>query len=320
MKRHIVFLDRATIGPGVTVPAPCFDHEWINFNKTTAAETYARAYSADIVVTNKVVFDRELLLRLPQLQHIAIAATGTNCVDLSAARKQGISVSHVPSYAVTSVTEHTMAMILSLRRQLVTYYEDVRRGQWQAADQFCFFNDPIRDISSTTLGIVGTGAIAESVGSAAQAFGMRVIYHSVSGRREFKSNTLVDLETLLSQSDIVSLHCPLTEKTNALINQERLSLMKDDALLINTSRGHVVDLEALKEALLKKQLAGAGIDVAPEEPPKSDAAIMQLNQMPNCIVTPHTAWASIEAMQVLANQITRNLEAFQAEDPINIVN
>ena len=318
-EQKIVFLDRDTIGPGVEFPKPSFKHHWVNYDKTRAGDTFRKAKDASIIITNKVEFDFELIKKLPQIKHIAIAATGTNCVDLAAAKVLNVSVSNVPGYATQSVTEHVFSMMLSLRRNLSSYQRDIVIGKWQASQQFCFYNDPIHDLAGSTLGLIGTGVIAQSVARVAEAFGMKVIFHSVSGRQNF-AGQLVSFEELLTQSDIVSVHCPLNEKTENLLNGDAMNKMKPSALLINTARGKIVDLDALRLILQRKGIAGAGIDVAPTEPPLKSESIMYLNQMHNCVVTPHTAWASVEAMQVLANEIVLNLEAFVKGEERNIVN
>lgn len=318
--RHVVFLDSATIAAGVNIPSPSFKHKWTNFSKTNSNQVFERAQNADLIVTNKVKIDTALLLQLPKLSHIAIAATGTNCVDLHAARERGISVSNVPRYATRSVSEHVMSMILGLRRNILAFQQDILEGKWQASEQFCFYNEPILDLHGSTLGLIGTGAIAQQLAVIAKVFGMNVIFHSVSGRKELEGETLVSLNTLLRGSDVVSLHCPLTPASENLINAERLALMRTNAILINTARGSVVDLAALHKALSSKKIAGAGLDVAPIEPPAGDSAMMHLNSLFNCIVTPHTAWASQQSSQALVNQVVANLEAVVNGNPINIVN
>lgn len=318
--RRIVFLDSATFADGISIPSPDFEHKWTNFDKTNAEKTLERAQGANLIITNKVKFDKALMSQLPQLKHIAITATGTNCVDLKAATELGIKVSNVPGYATRSVSEHVMSLILSLRRHLFHFQADIASGKWQASQQFCFYNEPISDLHGSTLGLIGTGAIAQQVGLLGKAFGMRVIFHSVSGRKELKGESLVSFHDLLASADIVSLHCPLTPATKNLINADALKLMRNNALLINTARGSIVDLEALHQALIGKEIAGAGLDVAPQEPPPKNSVMMQLNAMLNCIVTPHVAWASQQASQVLMEQVVANLNAFVSGQSINIVN
>ena len=317
--KKIVFLDRATFAADIQIPGPKFEHEWTNYAKTNAQQALKRALKADLIVSNKVIFNHSLLSNLPQLKHIAIAATGTNCVDLKAAAALGISVSNVPGYAMRSVSEHVIAMILGLRRNFFAYQNDIAAGKWQASEQFCFYNNPITDIAGSTLGLIGTGAIAQQVADLAKAFGMKVIFHSVSGRKEFTGKTLVTLNTLLTKSDVISVHCPLCPKSENLINMPQLELMRPNALLINTARGSIINLKALHHVLSKNLIAGAGIDVAPTEPPPLDSPIMALNSLNNCIVTPHTAWASKQSSQALINQVVDNLEFYVSGNPINIV-
>ena len=317
---EVVFLDRNTFADSTVIPLPNFKHNWNDYAKTNATQTLERCIHAQLIVTNKVNLDNKLLTQLPKLKHIAIAATGTNCVDLKAAAALGISVSNVPGYATQTVSEHVIAVILGLRRNLLAYQADIAAGMWQASEQFCFHNRPIWDLASSTLGLIGTGAIAQQVARVAKTLGMKVIYHSVSGRTQLEGERLVSLNTLLAESDIVSLHCPLTPATENLIDTDQIELMRKNALIINTARGSIINLKALYQALLDNKIAGAGIDVAPIEPPPINSPIMQLNSLPNCIVTPHTAWASQQAMQILISQVVKNLEAFVKGKPINIVN
>jgi glycerate dehydrogenase len=317
---EVVFLDSATIANGIVRPRPNFMHNWTDYDRTNEGQTIERAKQAQLIVTNKVLLNSTVLASLPKLKHIAIAATGTNSVDLKVAAAMGISVSNVPGYATRSVSEHVMAMILGLRRNLLAFQTDISAGKWQASEQFCFHSGPIYDLSKSTLGLIGTGTIAQQVAYIAKAMGMKVIYHSVSGRKELPGERLVSLDTLLDQSDVVSLHCPLTATTENLIDTPQLQRMRKNALIINTARGSIVNLQALYNALVNNEIAGAGIDVAPVEPPPKDSPIMQLNTLQNCIVSPHAAWASQEASQILINQVVDNLDAFVAGNPINLVN
>jgi glycerate dehydrogenase len=314
MTKRIVFLDRDTIGPGVTIPTPGFDHEWQEFSQCNPSQVMERLAHAHIAITNKAPITAQILKHLPSLEMIAIAATGANVVDLEACKSNNIIVSNIREYAKHSVPEHTFSLILALKRNLFEYREQINSGTWQAADQFCFFNRPMHDLHGATIGIIGTGSIATAVGTMASAFGMTVLHHSLSGRKE-PSYNLVDLNTLLTSSDVVSIHCPLTEQSKNLINTRSLSLMRSDALLINTARGPIVDLKAVAKALKNNTLGGAGIDVLDQEPPETDSIAMELSVLPNCIVTPHTAWASLEAMQLLCNQLIENIEAFEAGKP-----
>lgn len=334
MPVKIVFLDRNTIGPGVHLRKPAFEHQWLAFPKTSPGQVIARLQGAQIAIVNKVPIDVVALEALPELKFIAIAATGTDIVDLQACREKGVKVANIRGYATTSVPEHTLALIMALRRNLVQYREQVIAGEWQKADQFCFFNRPVYDLSGATIGLIGTGAIASAVGALCEALGMRVLYHSVSGRAGVTEKTvpgktvrgktvpgknLVGLQELLRTADVVSCHCPLTEQSYHLLGKAAFQIMKPSALLVNTARGQIVDTAALLEAIDAGQLAGAGIDVAEVEPPPSDSALMALARRDNVIVTPHVAWASIQSMQILADQLIDNIEAYHSGKPVNLV-
>jgi len=316
---RIVFLDRGTIGPGVTLRAPGFPHQWVDYERTAAAEVVERLTGARIAILNKVPLGDDALARLPELELVVVAATGTDVVDLDACRRRGVQVSNIQGYAAVSVAEHALAAMLALRRNLFEYREQVRAGAWQAAGQFCFFNRPIGQLAGSTLGIVGTGAIAAALGDRARALGMRVLHHSLSGRRAAAAMTLVGLDELLRDAAVVSLHCPLTPERRGLIGRWELQCMRAEALLINTARGELVDLAALEDALETGALAGAALDVAPVEPPPRDSVVMRLARRPDVLVTPHVGWASVPAMQALADQLLENLESFMAGEPVRLV-
>jgi len=316
---RIVFLDRGTIGPGVRLRPPAFPHHWVDYERTMASEVVERLSGAHIAILNKVPLGEAALARLPDLELVVVAATGTDVVDLDACRQRGVLVSNIQGYAATSVAEHALAAMLGLRRNLFEYRDQVRAGAWQAAQQFCFFNRPIGQLAGTALGIVGTGAIAAAMGERGRALGMRVVHHSLSGRPAVAGMTLVGLDALLSESAVVSLHCPLTPERRGLIDAERLERMRSDALLINTARGELVALEALEQALDAGTLAGAALDVAPEEPPARRSVIMRLAERPDVLVTPHVGWASVPAMQALADQLVENLESYRAGRPCRLV-
>jgi len=308
---NIVFLDRATIG--VSVRAPKFPHTYEEYQATLPDQVVERLASAEIAIINKVPMREPSLEKLPDLKLIAVAATGTDCVDKAYCKAHGITVSNIRNYAVNTVPEHTLALIFALRRSLIPYVLDVRRGKWQTIDQFCYFDHPIRDIAGSTLGLVGFVALGKSVARRAEALGMKVIATDV-----FDFPGKVDLDTILTQSDIISLHCPLTETTRNMIGAAEFKKMKKDAILINTARGGLVDEKALVEALKSGEIAGAGFDVLTVEPPKNGNVLLEAN-LPNLIVTPHVAWASHEAMTGLANQLVDNIEAWVAGKPQNVV-
>lgn len=316
---RIAFLDRGTIGPGVELRRPTFDHQWTDYERTDPDEVIARLQGVHIAITNKVPIRSETLAHLSDLRFVAVAATGTDVIDLAACREREIRVSNIQGYAATTVAEHTFAVILGLRRNLFQYRNEVIDGAWQDAQQYCYFNRPVHDLAGATLGLVGTGAIATAVGQLGEAFGMRVIYHSLSGRT-IADKELVSLNELFGTADIISLHCPLSEASRSLVGRLRFEQMKPDALLVNTARGEIVDLEDLQVAIDGNLIGGAAIDVAAVEPPPLDSPLMKLASHPNFLLTPHTAWASVEAMQVLADQLIDNLEAFVSGSPQHLVN
>jgi glycerate dehydrogenase len=308
---NIVFLDRATIG--VSVREPKFPHTYKEYQATLPDEVVERLAGAEIAIINKVPMRAPSLEKLPNLKLIAVAATGTDCVDKAYCKAHGITVSNIRNYAVNTVPEHTLGLIFALRRSLFPYVNDVRRGKWQTIDQFCYFDHSIRDIAGSTLGLVGFGALGKSIASRAEALGMKVIATDV-----FDFPGKVDLDTILTQSDVISLHCPLTESTRNMIGAAEFKKMKKDAILINTARGGLVDEKALVEALKSGEIAGAGFDVLTVEPPKNGNILLEAD-LPNLIVTPHVAWASQEAMTGLANQLVDNIEAWAAGKPQNVV-
>jgi len=308
----IVFLDRESVGANVRKPN--FPHSYKEHQSTwTPEEIVDRLKDATIAIINKVPMRAETLKQLPKLKLIAVAATGTDIVDKAYCKANGITVVNIRNYAFNTVPEHVLALMFALRRNLLAYVEDVRAGRWHKSQQFCFFDHPIRDIAGSTMGIVGYGAIGKEVGKRAQALGMRVLPYDV-----VPQPGLVDFETLLKESDVITLHMPLTPDTKNMIGAKELKKMKPTAILINTARGGLVDEAALVEALKNGTIAGAGFDVLTKEPPKDGNVLLDL-KLPNLIVTPHVAWASQEAMQILADQLIDNVEAFVAGKPQNVV-
>ncbi len=311
MSHSIVFLDRATLG--VPLRKAAFPHSYAEYDATSVDDLIDRLTDADIAITNKVPLRAATLEKLPKLKLIAVAATGTDVIDKSFAKSKGVTVSNIRGYAVNTVPEHTLALIFALKRSLIAYHLDTQRGKWQTVNQFCYFDHPIHDIAGSTLGLIGYGALGKSVGSKAEALGMKVIATDA-----FPFPGMVDLDTLLTQSDIISLHCPLTDSTRNIINADALKKMKKSAFLINTARGGLVDEQALADALRSGEIAGAGFDVLSSEPPKNGNPLLDPT-IPNLIVTPHVAWASVEAMTGLANQLMDNVEAWVAGSPRNVV-
>lgn len=315
---RIVFLDRGTIGPKVDLVHPSGDHTWIEHSRTDPQDVLERLRGAQIALTNKVPLRRDVLEQLPDLKFISVAATGYDVIDMAACRDLGITVSNVRGYAVHSVPEHVMALILALKRQLAGYRADVLADEWARSKQFCFFTHPIEDLSGKTLGIIGGGSIGASVGHLAQAFGMRVIY--AARRGEAGTATRVAFDDFLAQSDVITLHCPLTPDTRGLIGAPEFAKMVRRPVIINTARGGLVDEAEAAIAVQQGLVSGLGFDVTTPEPPLPDNALMAIAHLPNVILTPHTAWASFEAMTTLWGQVIESIEAFEAGAPVRVLN
>ncbi|HEV7815991.1 MAG TPA: D-2-hydroxyacid dehydrogenase [Janthinobacterium sp.] len=312
---NIVFLDRDSLIARVREPA--FSHTWQEYPATAAADAAGRLREATIAVTNKVPLRAADLARLPALKMIAVAATGTDIVDLQACRERGIVVSNIRNYAGSSLPEHVFALILALRRNLLAYRADVEAGRWQQAQRFCLLDHPIKDLAGSRLGLAGYGALGQAVARLGRAFGMRVcVYTRTPVHEDGVEN--VALDELLATSDVLSLHLPLNDQTRHMLGKEQLARMKPSALLINTARGGLVDEAALAAALQAGVIAGAGFDVLTAEPPAAGNVLLDL-RLPNFILTPHVAWASSQAMQALADQLIDNIEAFVAGQPRNVV-
>ncbi|MCT8558164.1 2-hydroxyacid dehydrogenase [Glaesserella parasuis] len=308
---NIVFLDRTGIPATHNIPRPSFPHNWIEYDRTSAEETYERAKDADIVITSKVLFGRELLAKLPKLKLIAITATGTNNIDLVAAKELGIAVKNVTGYSSVTVPEHVLGMIFSLKHSLMSYHRDqVTSDRWATCGQFCYVDYPITDVRGSTLGVFGKGCLGTEVGRLAELVGMKVLYAEHKGATTIRDG-YTPFEEVLKQADIVTLHCPLTETTQNLINAETLALMKPTAYLINTGRGPLVDEAALLDALENGTIAGAALDVLVKEPPAIDNPLIQAaKRLPNLLITPHVAWASDSAVTTLVNKVAYNIEEF----------
>lgn len=315
MRQHIVFLDRSTLG--VQLRPPCFEHAWEEYPTTHVGEVIGRLKNATIAITNKVPLRADTLAKLPGLKLIAMAATGYDVIDLGYCKDHGIAVVNIRNYATHTVPEHAFALILALRRNLLAYRQDVENGRWQQVDRFCFFDHPIRDLCGAIMGIIGEGALGQATAAIARGFGMKVLFADHAPPKapgiEFTS-----FNAVLKESDVISLHLPLTPNTRNLIAMEQLRMMKRDALLINTARGGLVEEQALVVALKEGLIAGAGFDVLTKEPPKEGNPLLNL-RLPNFILTPHVAWASEGAMQFLADQLIENIEAFVRGKPKHLV-
>jgi len=290
--------------------------DWQTYDSTLDTDAVSRISNADIVITNKVKLQKSHLELAPKLKLICIAATGTNNVDLDTAAKAGITVANVTNYATPSVVEHVFCLILALTRKLNQYQTAVRDDRWQKSPFFCLLDYSINELAGKTLGIIGFGVLGKAVAKLAEALGMQVLIAARKGGKPKHGRTA--LEELLTKSDVVSLHCPLTPETQGLIGVEELALMKPSAILINTARGGIVDEKALFNAIQSQSIAGAGVDVLSEEPPKHGNPLLDV-QLPNLIVTPHIAWASVESRQRLVDEIAENIIAFQNGMPRNVV-
>ena len=314
---RIVFLDRATIPDDIVLRSPDFPHVWIDHARTSVEDVVARSRGANILVVNKVPLTGPMLEALPDLRMIAVAATGTDRIDLETAFSRRILVSNIRGYATRSVPEHTLALMLALRRSIPMYRDSVAAGAWQRADQFCYFDHPIHDLAGATLCVVGAGSIGGAVARLGEAFGMKVILAGRKGEAPAVGRTA--FADALAAADVISLHCPLTSRTRNLIGAPEFAAMTRRPLLINTARGGLVDEAALVEALQGGVLSGAGFDVASAEPPPPDHPFMALLGRPDFILTPHVGWASHEAIGALAEQLIGNIEAFVAGTPRYVV-
>lgn len=305
----IVFLDQASFPEHIRIRPPAAPHRWLAYDSTTPDQVAERIAGARVVVVNKVRITAQAMDAAPNLGLIAVTATGMDNVDQAAAATRGVLVRNVAGYAVGSVPEHALMLILALARRLGEHQAAVRDGGWTRSGQFCVFPAPIRDLAGMRLGLIGGGAIAGALARKAEALGLEVVFADRRGAVEVRSDRLA-FETVLATSDVISLHCPLTPETRGMIDATVLAAMKPGAILINTARGALIDEAALEAALDTGHIGGAGLDVAPTEPPPEGAPILRLAARPNVIVTPHVAWASDGAMRALADQVTANIQAF----------
>ena len=287
------------------------------YPSTRPEQLAARIADAEVLISNKVVLDANSLAQCPKLKLILISATGTNNVDLAQAKAQGIVVCNCQGYGTAAVAQHTLSLMLALATSLLQYDRAVKQGQWNTSPIFCLLDFPIVELSGKTLGIVGYGELGKAVAKLAEAFGMRVLIGSLANRPT--DATRVPLAELLPQVDFLSLHCPLTDETRDLIGATEFSLMKKSAFLINCARGGLVNEPALADALRQGQIAGAATDVLTVEPPQHGNVLLA-DDIPNLIITPHSAWGSVEARQRMLQQLVENAQAFQQGQPIRQVN
>jgi glycerate dehydrogenase len=315
---NIVVLDGFTLNPGdlswaeLKSLGPC-----MIYDRTPPAALADRAAAADILLTNKTALTGTAIQDLPGLKYIGVLATGTNVVDLAAARARGIPVTNVPAYGTKSVAQLTFALLLELAQHVGHHAQTVREGRWTRSVDFCYWDFPLIELDGLVLGIVGLGRIGRAVAELGAAFGMKVLAAAPSASAVPPFVRLVELDTLCRESDVVSLHCPLTPQTANLVDARRLSLMKPTAFLLNTSRGPLVDQAALADALNSGRITGAAMDVLATEPPPADNPLLAAR---NCIITPHLAWATRAARSRLMKIAVENVRAFLQGKPQNVVN
>ena len=316
----LVILERNSAGTDVDVS--CFEKfgEVTCYPNTVAANTSERVKDADIILANKAPLNESTLKDAPNVKLICLLATGFDNVDLAYCRSRGIKVTNVINYCTSTVAQHTLLLALALSEKIAFYDDYVKSGAYSAQDRFSNFDRTFYDLEGKTWGIIGMGTIGRRVAGLAQAFGCRVIFYSASGKSTCTDYERVEFDTLLQESDILSLHCPLSDRTRGLINKDALSKMKETAILVNVARGPVVDTQALYDALITNQIAGAGLDVLEQEPMAKDNPLAQIKDSTKLIITPHMAWASLESRTHLVEEVAKNIEAFLAGENRNVVN
>ncbi len=319
MTATIVFLDKATIPPHIQFNTLEVEHEWKEYDLTTSEQIISRCKEADVIIVNKVVLDAETIAQLPQLKHIAVIATGYNNIDIEACKARGIAVTNTPGYSVTSVPEHTLALIFALRRHLVAYQNSMKQGNWQNSPYFHGYLTQTLDLKNAQLGIIGGGSLGQATATLAKAIGMNVVFSERKGEVNTQKSGYLPFEELIQSSDVISLHCPLTPSTQNLIALDEFKKMKASALLINTARGGLVNEQDLVTALKDKLIAGAGFDVATVEPIQEDNPLLALLDLPNFILTPHVAWSSDSSLQCQANMLIDNINHFFKDSELHRV-
>ncbi|MBR6619298.1 MAG: D-2-hydroxyacid dehydrogenase [Clostridia bacterium] len=315
-----VILDGYTTNPGD------LSWEWLEnvceltvFDRTADEDIIPRCKGCDIIITNKTPLSKQTLEQLPECKFIALLSTGYNIIDCEYAASRGIPVSNIPAYSTAAVAQLTFAFVLELCNKVAIHNTEVKQGRWSECKDFCFWKTPLQELYGKTFGIFGYGSIGRTVAGIAKAFGMNVVAHTANPDKykNEKDVRFVSLDEMLECSDIVSMHCPLTPKTQGIVNEEFISKMKKTAYLINTSRGPVLDEEAVAAALKSGRIAGAGVDVLSTEPPKADNPLLGCE---SCLITPHIAWAAFETRERLISILKENIFAFLDGKPINTVN
>jgi len=310
---HILVLDGQPMNPGDLSWQPLENLGQVTlYDQTPSDQIVNRCQDADIVITNKVPFDRDTINKLPKLKYIGVSATGVDHIDVKAAHEQGVTVTNVPFYATESTAQHTLALMLELTNQAGHHHHLVKQGRWHRSSHFCFYDGQLIELFGKTLGLIGFGAIGQKVAQLAKTFGMAIKVYTRTPKSTVSGVEFVDWSRLLQASDVLSLHCPLTQQTQHLINQQTIANMKDNALLINTSRGGLIDQKALAKALRSGKIAAAALDVMTPEPPHADNPLVGLD---NCIITPHIAWATYQARSRLLSEVAANVASYLQDEP-----
>ena len=314
----IVILDGYTLNPG--------DISWADFetlgdfttyDRTSSDKIVERSENAEIILTNKTIISKETIAKLPKLNYIGVLATGYNIVDIDAAKEKNIIVTNIPSYGTSSVAQMVFALLLELTQNVGHHSNSVKTGDWSRSEDWCYWNKPLIELDDLTMGIIGFGRIGKTTAGIARAFGMKVIANdTLNTKSNLNWIKFVDKETIFSESDVVSLHCPLTSENKHFVNSAKINLMKRSAFLINTSRGLLINEEDLAYALNEERIAGAGLDVLSEEPPEDKNPLLTAK---NCIITPHIAWATKAARQRLMDIAVGNLKSFLNGKPVNVI-
>ncbi|MBA0215314.1 MULTISPECIES: 2-hydroxyacid dehydrogenase [Pectobacterium] len=319
MMLKITFLDKGSLPETIFLKKTSFRrpqcrHEWIEYNYTSPDHVIARAKDTHVIITNKALLTRDTLAALPALKLIAVTATGTDNIDLVAAKELGITVKNVPGYSTQAVSEHVIAMIFALKHSLMAWYRDQLGDRWASQSQFAYFDHPVKDIAGATLGIIGAGTIGREVARLAQALGMKVIFAEHRGASSCRAGYL-PFEDVLRLANVISLNCPLNESTQYLINAETLALCKPTAFIINTARGGLIDEHALAEALQQRVIAGAALDCLTQEPPAKDNPLMAAAKtLPNLLITPHISWTSASSLQLLMEKTIENIDEYAQQN------
>ena len=317
---EIVVLDGHALNPGDLSWSPLEEFGDLSvYERTPEDKIKERIGSAEIIFTNKTPLGEEVFADCPELKYVGVLATGYNVVAVEAAREHNVVVTNVPEYGTSAVAQHTFALLLEMCNHAAEHSRAVKSGEWKEAPDFCFWNSPVTELVGKKMGIIGYGNIGQRSGELAQAFGMEVLAYTPHPEPELESETLqfVDLAELYAKSDVISLHCPLFEETEGMINQESIKQMKDDVLIINTARGRLIVEEDLAAALNEGRVGGAGLDVLAHEPPSKDNPLLEAD---NTIITPHIAWAAQESRERLLDTAVDNIAQFLDDNPVNVVN